>query len=218
MSTPLAAAPSAAAVILAGGESRRMNGRDKGLLKYQQQPMVERVLGQLRQQIDRIVIVANRNLADYRRFGVPVISDWDEEPSHDDAPLSSQAIYQQPVYQGPMRGIYRAQCYYQSQTPEPLWLLLAPCDAPHYPEDLYPRYQKQLRQIDPDVQCLIPDDGTRLQPLFALIRHDTRSSLQLALSQGNYSLMQWLTQTRYLAMPMPARYFENINSPEQLQD
>lgn len=192
-----------------------MNGRDKGLLSYQQQPLVERVLAQLRAQIDRIVIVANRNLEHYRRFGVPVISDWDdlEQTSKDHSP-TKQSL----VYQGPMRGIYRAQCYYQTLATPPQWLLVAPCDAPHYPRNLLQRYQEILAQIDPAVQCLIPNDGTRLQPLFALLRQDTRLSLQQALAAGQFSLMRWLQQTRYHAIAMPAQDFQNINSPEQLED
>jgi len=216
MSDLFAAAPLTAAVLLAGGESRRMSGRDKGLLEYQHQPMAARVLRQLRLQIDRVVIVANRNLAQYRRFGVPVISDWDEQPNGEE--MGETTANQGPIYQGPMRGIYRAQCYYQVQDPAPQWLLIAPCDAPHYPSDLIQRYQIQLTQIDSKVQCLLPDDGTRLQPLFALLRQDTCVSLQQSLSRGNYSLMQWLKQINYLAMPMPADYFRNINSPEQLKD
>jgi len=194
-----------AAILLAGGESRRMNHSDKGLLQYQQQALALHVLQHLQQQIDTILIVANRNLEHYRRFGVPVVSDWDSDADGR-------------LYQGPLRGIYRAMRYYQKRSPTPQWLLLAPCDAPHYPIDLMSRYKKSLLDLAPDIQCLIPFDGERLQPLFSLLRMDTLDSIELALKQQQFSVMQWLQQIKYLSLPMPANYFHNINYPDQLTE
>lgn len=201
---------SIAAALLAGGESRRMQYRDKGLLQYRQQALVAHVLQRLQAQIDTLVIVANRHLDSYRQFGVPVISDWDDEIPN---PLQPH-----PPFHGPMRGIYRALRYYQLQTDAPQWILLAPCDAPNYPTDLLSRYQAALPRSAPGTQCFIPHDGIRLQPLFSLIHQSCFDSIDSALKKHAYSLNRWLQEISYHAIDMPAKYFQNINHPEQLEE
>ncbi|HDO34129.1 MAG TPA: molybdenum cofactor guanylyltransferase MobA, partial [Chromatiales bacterium] len=62
-------------LILAGGRARRMGGRDKGLIPLAGRPLVEHVLSALRPQVATLLISANRNLARYRRCGVPVLPD-----------------------------------------------------------------------------------------------------------------------------------------------
>lgn len=199
-----------AAVLLAGGEARRMNRRDKGLLQFGQQSLAQRVLDRLKKQIDTVVIVANRNTDVYRQLGVPVISDWDDNDTPSD--LSSAT-----VYQGPLRGIYRAMRYYQNLPSVPDWLLLAPCDAPNYPLDLLQRYLSALVTCKPDTQCLIPNDGERLQPLFALLHMNCIKSIESALKKKEFAMMEWLHNINYVKLDMPPDYFHNINYPEQLE-
>ena len=202
-----------AAVLLAGGEARRMNRRDKGLLPFGQQSLAQRVLERLQQQIDMVVIVANRNTDVYRQLGVPVISDWDEREGSNDSSDSSSTT----VYQGPLRGIYRAMRYYQSLATVPEWLLLAPCDAPNYPADLLQRYLSALAACAPGTQCLIPNDGKRLQPLFALLHMSCIRSIESALNKKEFAMMDWLHHINYTQLDMPRDYFHNINYPEQLK-
>lgn len=75
-----------AIIILAGGKGTRIGGQDKGWCLYQGQPFIEQVLSQLQQQSRSIIqhslkhnftfiISANRNLQDYQKFGVTVVSD-----------------------------------------------------------------------------------------------------------------------------------------------
>ena len=49
-------------IILAGGESKRMNGNDKGLIDFNGQPLIAHVINALQNQIDDFVISANRNI------------------------------------------------------------------------------------------------------------------------------------------------------------
>ena len=69
-----AADPQFAAAILAGGEGRRVGGRDKGLLILHGKPLIERVADALRAQVGAILICANRHAGEYARFG-SVIAD-----------------------------------------------------------------------------------------------------------------------------------------------
>ena len=62
-------------VILAGGQGRRMQGADKGLVVLGESEMVAWVIDILRPGVEEIIVNANRNLALYEKFGVRVVSD-----------------------------------------------------------------------------------------------------------------------------------------------
>lgn len=62
------------AAILAGGQARRLGGRDKGALQVGDARIVERQLAILRGLTDHLLIVAN-DAARYQGFGVPLVAD-----------------------------------------------------------------------------------------------------------------------------------------------
>ena len=62
-------------VILAGGRGSRMGGADKGLQNFNGVPLALHTLLRLSPQVGEIMINANRNLAAYESFGVPVWPD-----------------------------------------------------------------------------------------------------------------------------------------------
>ena len=79
-------------IILAGGEGKRAGGLDKGLLPYKNKtgknkPLIEHVIDAVKNQVDDIVISANRNAESYKRYSAHVIGDATED------------------YQGPLAGI-----------------------------------------------------------------------------------------------------------------
>jgi molybdopterin-guanine dinucleotide biosynthesis protein A len=102
-----------AAVILAGGQGRRMGGADKGLIEYQGRPLIDWALAVLTPQVDELVISANRNLDAYAAYGHRVLPDT------------------LPDFPGPLAGVLAA-----LQAVAADWLLVAPCDTPHLPADL----------------------------------------------------------------------------------
>src|SRR3954468_16635055 len=62
-------------LILAGGRGSRMGGADKGLQNFNGVPLALHTLMRLSPQVGDIMINANRNLAVYEAFGVPVWPD-----------------------------------------------------------------------------------------------------------------------------------------------
>lgn len=74
MTEPIAPPP-IAAVILAGGLSRRMGGVDKALLPVAGRPLLAHVLERLRPQVDTIAINANGSPERFADFGLPVLAD-----------------------------------------------------------------------------------------------------------------------------------------------
>jgi molybdopterin-guanine dinucleotide biosynthesis protein A len=67
------ALPRVSALVLAGGQSRRM-GRDKALLDFNGAPLITRVIARVRQVCAEVIIVAN-DASTYTQFGLSVIGD-----------------------------------------------------------------------------------------------------------------------------------------------
>ena len=140
-------------LILAGGRGSRMGGVDKGLQVFQGAPMAMHTLMRLSPQVGHVLINANRNLAAYESFGVPVVVD------------------SMPDFAGPLAGILAG--LEQCQTP---YLLTAPCDSPFVPTDLAARLGAALVEANARIAMpvtLEPDDAGQLrrqvQPVFCLL-------------------------------------------------
>jgi molybdenum cofactor guanylyltransferase len=63
------------AVVLCGGESRRMGGADKALIDFGGRPLAARVFDALRPLSDDLLVVSNRTGV-FEAFGVRVVPDW----------------------------------------------------------------------------------------------------------------------------------------------
>ena len=83
-------------VVLAGGRATRWGGRDKGLIEVAGRPMIAHVLDAFAPQVESLVISANRNLAEYRAFGVPVVTDAPVATTIIEASRASAASASQP--------------------------------------------------------------------------------------------------------------------------
>jgi len=194
------------ALVLAGGRGSRMGGVDKGLVPLQGAPLVQQALQRLRMQLGggpaEIAINANRQLADYAAFGLPV---WPD-------PV--------PGFVGPLAGF--AAGLEHCRTP---LLLTVPCDVPRFPLDLLRRLRQALLQEQADLAlAAAPDEGgvTRWQPVFCLLRVGLRQSLLDYLEMGECKVQKWARLQRCAVVPFDAPTddplaFRNLNTPEQLR-
>ena len=147
------------AIVLAGGRGQRVGERDKGLLNFRCQPLIEQVINRVQPQVRQIVLSVNRNLDRYKTLNLPLVTDPD------------------PAFYGPLSGICSALRFLQeTQQPAPDWILLAPCDTPFYPLNMVAYLLEGFRTASKgdaaktDTQCLLPYDGQRYQPLCGLLR------------------------------------------------
>jgi molybdenum cofactor guanylyltransferase len=179
------------AVILAGGQGRRMGGQDKGLLEIDGRPLAAILIEQLERQGVDIVINANRNHERYRQFGYPVISDQLQD------------------YQGPLAGFASAMTAVDSA-----WILTLPCDGPLLADDYVARFIEACEREQAPV--LVADDGERLQPVHALIRTDLLPSLNRFLDSGDRKIDRWYAQHDFARVDFSdcADMFRNINTPD----
>jgi len=182
------------AVILAGGQGRRMGGQDKGLLEFDGRTLVAILLENLQQQAVSIVINANRNHDRYASFGFPVISDT----------LSD--------YQGPLAGFACAMTAVDTD-----FILTLPCDGPVLAPDYVARFIDSFERRQAPVHVAF--DGERLQPVHALIRTDLRDSLDAFLASGDRKIDRWYAQHDYVRTDFSdcSDMFRNINTPSDQQ-
>ena len=178
------------AVILAGGQGRRMGGQDKGLIEFDGKPLAAILVEQLSQQGVDIIINANRNHDQYQKLGFPVISDKLED------------------YQGPLAGFASAMAVVNSQ-----FILTLPCDGPLLSDDYVARFIASYKRTAAPVHVAF--DGERLQPVHALIKVDLLTSLNQFLEGGDRKIDRWYAQHDYERVDFSdcASMFRNINTP-----
>lgn len=180
------------ALILAGGEGRRMDGQDKGLLIWKQRPLIEYALDIIPDGITRTLISCNRNIDQYNNYGETI---QDENPQ----------------YEGPLAGIYAAMQH--TRTP---FILVLPCDSPLAPKDIYSQLAATLNNSNADI-CYV-NDGEREQYLFALIRTQLMPSLKEYLLAGNRQVHRWYKQHHHVQADLSGNQlaFRNCNSSAEL--
>jgi len=182
------------AVILAGGKARRMGGEDKGLIELHGRPLLDYIIAGLRPQVGTILVNANRNLARYREFGFPVIEDMLGD------------------YFGPLVGM--ASGMQAATTP---LLMTVPCDSPFVPPHLGETLYGALAGAD--AQISVAHDGTRLQPVYALLRCELLPDLLAYLNEGGRKIDTWYEQHRMVTADFSAtpEVFLNLNTPADRQ-
>ena len=191
------------AVILAGGRGSRMGGVDKGLQNFNGVPLALHALLRLSPQVGDVMINANRNLAAYESFGVPV---WPDATSMGD-------------YAGPLAGFITG--LERCETP---YLLTVPCDTPLFPHDLVARLADALEKQSADfaVASAPEEDGqTRAQPVFCLMGTHMLESLQRFTQSGGRKIDAWTAQHKvaHVAFNLPdddAKAFFNANTLAEL--
>jgi molybdenum cofactor guanylyltransferase len=181
-------------VILAGGQARRMEGQDKGLVMLNNKPMIEYVIDSLKPQVGKLLINANRNHNKYAKYGFDIVSDE----------LSG--------YHGPLAGM--ASSLNIIETP---YMLTAPCDSPFIPDDLAQRLITALEGEDAEIS--VAHSGERMQPVFCLMKKELISSMNDFLSRGERKIDKWFEQ-HVLAIAdfsdIP-KTFDNLNTLEDIQ-
>lgn len=183
-------------VVLAGGRGTRMGGVDKGLQLFNDTPLALNALRRLQPQVGKAMLIANRNSARYRAFGVPV---WSDEL---------------PDYAGPLAGFLEG--LMRSTTP---WTLTVPCDTPYFPHDLAERLAKGIGNClpMPGATIAMATDGTHPQPVFCLLHHSLQNSLREFLSQGGRKIGAWTAQHPTIRIPFDGPgAFVNVNSLAEL--
>src|SRR3954470_2405862 len=188
-------------VVLAGGRGSRMGGADKGLQNFRGMPMALFTLLRLPPQVGELMINANRNLAAYESFGVPV---WPDSLAD---------------YAGPLAGFLTGLEHCETE-----YLVTVPCDTPLFPQDLVARLGEALERDDAEIAMAAAgeEDGQiRAQPVFSLLKRELMESLVAFTHGGGRKIDAWTGQHRTVLVPFDREEddpsaFANANTVAEL--
>jgi molybdopterin-guanine dinucleotide biosynthesis protein A len=192
-------------VLLAGGRSARLGGREKARLDIAGKPMLLHVLGRMRPQVGRIVINANGDPARFSGHCLPVVSDSVEG------------------YAGPLAGLHAGMEWARRETPEAHFVASVPVDTPFVPLDLVARLKAAL--LAKGVACAIAASGGERHPVAGLWRVGLADDLAAALQQNVRALHRFADAQRCAVAEFapldiggaPIDPFFNVNAPADLE-
>jgi molybdenum cofactor guanylyltransferase len=185
---------SISSIILAGGRATRMNGVDKGLVLLQHKPLIAHVITRLKPQVSEIFINANREIAAYEEFGLPVLQDETAD------------------FLGPLAGFSLGLKHVKHE-----YLLTAPCDSPLLPLDLIERLLSGMAEARADIAVASSDGDTH--PVFCLMKKSLLPSLTEYLASGERKVSTWQKNQKYIEVDFSdcAEAFTNLNTFEDLR-
>ncbi|MES2580679.1 MAG: molybdenum cofactor guanylyltransferase MobA [Pseudomonadota bacterium] len=181
------------AIVISGGRATRMGGVDKGLIKLQNQPLIQHVIKRLTPQVDEVLINANREISQYQAFAYPVLQDI-----HAD-------------FIGPLAGFSLGLQYAKYGH-----LLTVPCDSPLLPLDLAQRLLTHLTEKNADI-AVASSDGNAY-PVFSLCKKTVLPSLNQYLALGERRVSAWQKSLRYIEVDFSdhSDAFINLNTADDL--
>lgn len=186
------------ALVMAGGEGRRMGGQDKGLVEWQGKAFIDHVVGNLKEQVSHIAVSVNRNIDAYAERTPYVFADarqW-------------QGL-------GPLAALSTAASDVRLTTAD--WLLIVPCDTPNLPDDLVVTFLMDVQDY-PATAAFYAETDTQAHYGIMFVRPQLLQSTADYLCTGMRTLRGWLEQQH--ARPVyfsDEAAFSNYNSPQDME-
>lgn len=188
-----------AGVILAGGQSTRMGGGDKGLLRLGGVSLLDRVTQRLEPQVCEVALNAN---GDPARFSVSI-------------PVIEDSIG---GFSGPLAGVLAGLDW--AATRGHTHIVTAAADTPFFPCDLVPQLLLAAEKT-PIVLAATPEDGRiNRHPTFGLWPVNLRDDLRAALEDGVRKVVLWTDKHGCSLAEFgtdPFDPFFNVNTPEDME-
>lgn len=179
----------ATAIIMAGGESRRM-GADKSMLPVKGRALIETIAEQLRGSFSQILISANE-VEKLAFLDLPIVRDR----------VSGQ---------GPLMGIASA----LEASDNELNFVVA-CDIPHI--DM--RYIRRMLMEANGVDAVIPVAGDeKYEPLFAVYRKSALGAINEVLSSGGRKISDIFGRCRVRFIKLEAEQYANLNTMAEFKE
>ena len=188
-------------VILAGGQSRRFGGGDKGFADLDGRPVLSHVIERFRPQVGRLILNANGDLSRFATFGLEVVADR-EIPG-----------------QGPLSGILTALEWAKRHAPDCTAVATVSTDVPFLALNLIQRLEAERGD-----RVAIAVSAGRRHPTIAIWPLTSREAVADALQRGAFSVDALAAELNAVAVPFPMGEidgvtidpFFNVNRPEDL--
>jgi len=157
-------------VILAGGQSRRFGGGDKGFADLDGRPVLSHVIERFRPQIGRLILNANGDLSRFASFGLEVVADR-EIPG-----------------QGPLSGILTALEWAKRHAPDCTAVATVSTDVPFLAPNLIQRLEAERGD-----RVAIAVSAGRRHPTIAIWPLTSREAVADLFRSGNdpLTIIRW---------------------------
>ena len=191
------------AIIISGGRATRMNGVDKGLVLLQQKPLIAHIIPRLQPQVDEIFINANREIAHYEAFGLPILKDIGHQDENDQGTVEK--------FIGPLAGFSLGLRYAKHD-----YVLTVPCDSPLLPLDLAQRLLNSMSEARADIAVASNTGNTHR--VFCLMKKSVLPSLLAYIESGERKVSTWQKSQKYVEVDFSDcdEAFTNLNTFEDL--
>ncbi len=182
------------AVVLAGGQGRRMGGGDKVLRRLGGQPLLDHLLARIGAQVAAVAVNANGDASRFAAWALPVVADG--------------------IGAGPLAGVLAGLRWAAASHPG-AEVLVVPSDTPFLPDDLVPR----LRGGRGTAALVCAASGGRLHPVVALWPVALADALEAALWAGERRVVTWMKGQGLAGVEFAidgGDPFANLNTPDDL--
>lgn len=180
-------------VILAGGQSKRMQVQNKATVLFEGKSLITHVIDRMKTQAKHIVINTHRNQKDFEIFHLPLIDDILD------------------IQEGPLLGILTS-----LQAIKTDWIQFVPCDTPNLPSDLIAILMKEVEAEKTLVA--VPETSDGLQSTCLLCHSSTLNNLQIFFNQGGRKIEDWIRQLAFSIVQFNDKsQFLNVNTQEELK-
>lgn len=190
-------------VILAGGQSTRMGGGDKGLLDLGGGTLLSHVMERLEPQVAGLALNANGDAARFAQYGLPVLPDSIDG------------------FAGPLAGVLAGLDWAAEKGADTI--VTAAADTPFFPGDLVPRLLLASEGMSHPLALATTPDAKRgrvRHPTFGVWPVALRDDLRDALRGGLRKVVLWTEQHEGREALFPVTTFDpffNVNTPEDLK-
>ena len=191
------------AVILSGGQSRRMDGNDKAFLSIADQNLLEMVVGRLIRQTPKVAINTSSSNPKYVQHGLPILRDHFTG------------------FWGPLSGILTAMIWANDMGYEKVATVAV--DTPLFPENLLDKLDQKIKLSNSDIVFAASVSehkrGKLLHPVFGLWKTFLFEDLRKQLEKGVRKVTCW--SERHIASSVcfsdeQIDPFFNINTPHDI--
>ncbi len=187
---------SVVAVVLAGGQSRRFQFKDKAWLDINAEPLVQHQLNRLKRQLSAVCVNTNRQFDRYATLGVPIIHD----------------IYF--ANKGPLSGLYNGLHWAKKHDFE--WVFTLPVDTVGWAETLP---QQMIETVEQNAQSLAVTARftAGVQNALGLWSIELLPLLEQRLMQEALKMSDWLKAINAEVVSDLDSQVININDPDDWQ-
>tara|TARA_B110000438_G_scaffold236538_1_gene233672 strand:- start:1336 stop:1947 length:612 start_codon:yes stop_codon:yes gene_type:complete len=158
------------ALIMLGGQSNRIGGGIKSLLKFNNKTIFDRIFEKISPNIDNIILNCNYDTTELLKYKLPIIKDYKKG------------------FLGPLAGIHTGMRWILKNSPETEWLLTVPGDTPFIPKDLISRLEKK---ISPNSDIILSKSNMKTNPIIGLWKISLYQDLNEHLDLGTRKILSW---------------------------